>query len=459
MPSFHVRSTMPVSADELYDWHSRPGAFERLAPPWQHMSIEEQRGGIEQGAVLRFRIHQGPLSIRWEAYHDRHEPGRSFRDVQARGPFARWLHTHRFEPIDADHSALDDHVEYQPPLHAVTGPMFSALFTPQLERMFAFRHRRTMQDLTRHTRYADRPSLRVAITGGSGMIGRALTAFLRTGGHEVLIITRSPEGEDQIGWDPREDRIDASRLEGVDAVINLAGEPVSQRWSEETKERILESRRQSTALIARTISALEDPPSVLVSASAVGYYGHERGDQICTEQTPPGDDFLARVCLEWEAASDPAREAGIRVVHPRIGIVLSPQGGALEALLTPFKMGLGGRVGSGKQWMSWIALDDAVGALHYLMMERDMEGPVNLSAPHPVTNAQFTKSLGRALGRPTFLPTPTFAIKAALGSEAAETMLLGGQRALPRVLDERDFEFFYPKLQGALDHLLGAKAA
>jgi uncharacterized protein (TIGR01777 family) len=300
--------------------------------------------------------------------------------------------------------------------------------------------------------------MKVAVTGASGLIGGALVPFLRAGGHEVLrLVRRAPAARDEIRWDPEAGAVDAPALEGLDAVVHLAGENIAGgRWTEARKARLRSSRVGPTRLLAETLAGLKRKPQVLVSASALGYYGH-RGDAWLTEKDAPADDFLGRLSFEWEAAGAPARDAGIRVVHPRIGIVLDPAGGALAKMLLPFKAGLGGVVGPGTQYMSWIALDDLVAVIEHLLRRDELAGPVNAASPVPVTNAELTRTLGRVLGRPTLVPVPVFALRLALG-EMAET-LLASTRLRPERLLATGFRFRFPELEGALRHALGTPLA
>lgn len=297
--------------------------------------------------------------------------------------------------------------------------------------------------------------MKVAVSGASGLIGSALVPSLRSSGHEVVrLVRREPASPDEARWDPAAGELDRSALQGVDAIVNLSGENLGRRWTDVRKREILDSRVRSTALLARTAAALPPRPSVLVVASAVGYYG-DRGDEILTEESSAGTGFLADVVRAWEAAADPAREAGVRVAHLRQGIVLSTEGGALKQMLLPFKLGVGGRVGSGRQWWSWVSLDDVVAAYRYAL-ETDVKGAFNVTAPNPATNEQFTKALGKALRRPTLIPTPGFGIRALFG-EMGDAMLLGGQRVLPGRLLDAGFEFSEPTLEGALEHILSRK--
>jgi len=290
----------------------------------------------------------------------------------------------------------------------------------------------------------------VVVTGASGLIGTALGPALEGAGHRLIPMVRSEPAGEALHWDPDRGAIDAAGLEGVGAVVNLAGEGIgTKRWTEEQKAKIRDSRIRGTALLAETLAKLQRPPKVLVSGSAVGYYG-DRGDEVLTESSRPGDDFLAGVCAAWEAATAPAKEAGIRVSSIRTGIVLSGRGGALAKMLKPFKLGVGGKLGTGRQWMSWISLEDEVGAIVHLLGEGAPAGPVNLTAPNPATNADFTKGLGQALRRPTMLPVPRIGLKLLLGGEMAEELLLGGQRALPTRLLDSGYTFAHPDLSDAL---------
>jgi uncharacterized protein (TIGR01777 family) len=298
--------------------------------------------------------------------------------------------------------------------------------------------------------------MHVAITGSTGLVGSALVPFLTTGGHTVRRVVRDPAtaAPGDVVWDPARGTIDAAALEGVDAVIHLAGEPVSERWTREHKAAILNSRVQGTDLIARTIAGLARPPRVFVSCSAVGIYAND-SQQPLDEGGAHGRDFLAQVAEAWEAAADPVRRAGIRTAHPRLGVVLSTRGGALERLLPPFRLGGGGKLGSGKQWMSWVGLTDVVHALHHLVLTESIDGPVNVTAPTPVTNEEFSQTLAHILGRPALLTVPGFALKAMFG-EMADAMLLHGQRVVPRRLLESGFTFTHPTLEGALRFELGS---
>jgi uncharacterized protein (TIGR01777 family) len=296
--------------------------------------------------------------------------------------------------------------------------------------------------------------MRIAITGSSGLVGKQLASFLMERDHDVISVVRRAPSENEIRWDPTTGEIEGEKFEGVGAVINLAGENIAEgRWNAAKKQRIRDSRVKSTQLLAKTLASLSQRPDVLVNASAIGFYG-DRGDEPLDENSPPGNDFLADVCREWEAATSAAQEAGIRVVKLRIGVVLSPDGGALKKMLLPFRLGAGGRVGNGRQYWSWISIDDLVGIIDHALTTESLAGPVNAVAPRPTTNLEFTKALGRVLHRPTIFPMPAFAAKLALG-EMAEALLLASTRVVPRRLQETNYEFRHADLEAALRHLLG----
>lgn len=441
MPTFIHRSPMPVSAAALYDWHSRPGAFERLTPPWERVEIVDQQGDFATRRVT-LRMYQGPVPVTWVAQHRDARPGEQFVDEQVNGPFGHWVHTHRFLP-DGDRSVLEDHIEYGGGL-AGLAPGTQA----RLERMFRFRHARTAADLSRHA--GVRP-LTIAISGARGLVGDHLIPFLTAGGHQVRRLVRGRPGPGDIAWDPAKGQLDPAALEGVDVFVHLSGEPISARWTEERKREILRSRVDSTDLVARTLAGMKQPPA-LISASAIGYYG-DRGDEPLTEASPPGAGFLPDVCTAWEKAADPARAAGVRVAHLRIGVVLSARGGALGQLVTPFRLGGGGVVGTGRQWFSWIAMDDLLGMILWLAASQTA-GPVNATAPAPVTNRELTRGLGDVVNRPTVLPLPSFAVKLAFG-EMGERLLLEGAKVLPDVATRAGYRFEHPTLEGALRFELG----
>ena len=298
--------------------------------------------------------------------------------------------------------------------------------------------------------------MKILVTGSRGFVGSALVPFLTTGGHEVTRLARSQPrpGASEVQWDPATGIVERAKLEGMDAVVHLAGESIAAgRWTPEKKARIRDSRVNGTRLLCEALAGLSHPPKVIVCASAIGYYG-DRGEEVLREESGPGSGFLADVCRDWEAAAEPVRGRGIRVVHLRIGVILSPAGGALSQMLFPFRMGLGGRMGSGRQYMSWIAMDDLLGVILHALMTDSLQGPVNTVAPNPVTNLEFTRTLGRVLARPTLFPMPAFVARLAFG-EMADELLLASTRVEPARLLATAHRFGQPHLEGALRYLLG----
>jgi uncharacterized protein (TIGR01777 family) len=444
MAEYKRTTRLPVPAAEAYRWHARPGALERLTPPWEEIEVLERTGGIEHaGSRVSLKTRIGPFRKRWVAEHREAIPGRGFLDFQVEGPFARWEHAHRFRAEGDGQCVLEDRIEYELPGGWLGRALGARMVEKRLERVFAYRHGTTLSDLLAHR---GAPPMRIAVTGASGLVGSALIPYLSTGGHDAVAVER----------DGRE--FDLSALEGADAVVHLAGESIaSGRWTHAKKERILLSRVEGTRRVAERIAAMERPPRVLVCASAIGWYG-DRGDEDLDEGSPAGTGFLPDVCRAWEAAAGPARARRVRVVHLRFGVVLSPRGGALRKMLLPFRLGLGGRIGSGRQHMSWISIDDALGAIDAAIRDGSLEGAVNAVSPQPVTNARWTRVLARVLRRPAILPMPAFAARAAFG-EMADALLLASARVLPRRLMEARYRFRDQDLETCLRRLLGRDLA
>lgn len=459
---FHFTTKLKADPEAVFAWHESPGAFEALSPPWMDVKVVERSGGIRDGGQVVLSIGVGPLRMRWRLMHQNYIKGQQFQDVQVSGPFDRWTHTHKFEPVvsNGDPSCiLEDTIEFRMP--SLPLPMLATtagLIKEELRRMFSYRKEVLANQMSLERQSGK--TMTVAITGSRGLIGSALVPLLTTQGHQVRrMIRSSTDGARDVQppdvvWSPQLDGDFEAQLEGADAIVHLAGENIaSGRWDASKKRAIRDSRVSATRALAECIARMKHPPRVLICASAVGYYG-ETGDVVVDEQAGPGQGFLSDLCVDWEAATEPARSAGVRVVNARIGVVLSPRGGALAKMLPPFQLGAGGNIGSGKQYMSWIAVDDVAGALLHCLNNEEVEGPVNLVAPQAVTNANFTRALGSVLHRPTICPVPDFAARLAFG-EMADELLLASTRVKPVKLLETGYRFMYPQIEDALRHVLG----
>jgi uncharacterized protein len=453
---FARRIKIEAPAEEVFQWHTRDGAFERLMPPWEQVEVIDKIGGIKDGDQVKILTRIGPIRARWTAEHRGFKEGREFRDIQISGPFAYWEHTHSFEPTSVSESYLEDRIEYALPFGALGRIMAGGYLRRKLERLFDYRHRVTSQDIKIHKELSGGRSLKVLVTGSSGLVGTALIPFLTTGGHRVsrLIRGNTKPNKNEISWNPELGTVEKAKLEEFDVVVLLAGENIAaRRWTPEQKSRIRDSRVRSTRLLCEALGQLNRPPGVLISASATGYYG-DRADEVLLEESEAGVGFLSEVCREWEEATEPAAKRGIRVVNLRFGVVLSPKGGALAKMLLPFQFGLGGKIGRGDQFMSWISIDDVIRAIYYSMSEADLKGPVNMVSPNPVTNLEFTRTLGQVLSRPTIFAVPAFAARLLIG-EMADALLLSSARVYPGKLLASGYNFLLPELEDALRLMLG----
>jgi uncharacterized protein (TIGR01777 family) len=452
-----LATEIDAPAEAAFAWLAAPEALPRLIPPWEHACVVDRHGGVEEGARVILRVGvAGPWNRSWMACHEAIEEGHRFCDRQDSGPFAHWVHAHQVDPIDPARCLLNEVVEYRLPFSLVASPFLGRAVRRRIENMLAYRGRVAPNEIAMRWRWAESPLRRVLVSGSTGLIGEELVACLKAQGRVAWRLARreNPKHGLQIVWDPEAGQIDPAALEGFDAVIHLGGASIADgRWTDRRKRLIRESRVTPTRLLAETLARCARPPRVFLCASAVGFYG-ARGDKPVDESSIVGHDFLAKTCQEWETACEPLRRVGSRVVNLRLGAVLTPRGGALARMLPVFRKGLGGPMGGGRQWMSWIAMDDAMGAILHCIETEELAGPVNVASPEPVTNDQFAHVLGRVLGRPAFVPTPGWALRLALG-EMADALLLSGARVLPMALARSGYAFRFPTLEGALRHLLG----
>ncbi len=455
MPHFQKAVELPCSIETAFAWHEAPGAIQRLIPPWEKVSVDNYEGGLQLGKELNLVNKLGPIPLRWHARHTLYDPPFRFCDTQLSGPFKKWDHDHRFQPLNGGASRLTDSIQYTIPGGGLGNSLLGGWIRNKLEQMFHYRHTTTVGDLALHQLLKRDTPMRILVTGASGLLGSTLKPLLTTGGHEVIRMGREKSNlKDVVTWHPAKGELDKAKFENFDAVVHLAGENIAgARWNDDVKARIRDSRVKGTRFLCEELAKLKKKPEVLVCASAIGYYGN-RGDEELTESSASGTGFLADVCKEWEAAAQPAQDAGIRVVHLRFAMILSPKEGALAKMLLPFKMGVGGVVGSGKQYWSWVSVDDAASMCLFAISKPDLSGPVNAVGSQTVTNLEFTKILGKVLGRPTIFPMPAIGAKIALG-EMAEALLLSSSRVIPQVLKDANYPFRHPTLESALRALLG----
>lgn len=448
------RTRINVPVEDLFAWHERNGAIMRLTPPWAPMEMISRTGqGVEKGVQVFFRIKVFKIPIIWHAEHIEYKKNNMFKDHQIKGPFGKWVHTHRFIKDGENSSIMEDSIEYKLPFGFLSRP-FYGYAKKELDRMFAYRHRVLKHDLENSAGKTD--SKRILISGASGTIGSILVPFLRTCGHEVvrLVRTRDKLPEDCLFWDPYDGILDLESQRPFDAIINLNGLDISRgRWTDKQKKEIIDSRILSTRLLTEKIIGLEEKPEVFLTSSAIGYYG-DRGDEILTEEDSMGDCFISNVCDKWESVASPVQEAGIRTVQLRIGVVLTPAGGALQRMEIPFKTGCGVKLSHGRQYMSWISMDDVLTSILHILDNEQVRGPVNLTAPEPATNKEFSRTLAGVFLKKVYFIMPELLVSLLWGQMGRET-LLASARVQPEKLLDTGFSFQHDTLMKALKDMLG----
>lgn len=428
--------------------------MERLLPPWEKTRIISRQGGIDPGGRVELKMHGGPIPFTFRAHHVENVVGKMFRDVQEKGPFSSWSHTHHFFETPFG-STLKDEVLYRLPLQQFLPPAIKRYVETNLLQVFHHRKNLLLEDIKLHLKCSQQP-LRILISGASGILGRELIPLLSTGGHQVWTLVRRNADQDknEISWDPENDSLNPDSLPEIDCIIHLAGEYIGlSRWSEAKKSRVIESRVRGTTLLAKTAALLPKKPRVFLCASAVGYYGNSSKQNLC-ESEGPGTDFISKVCDLWERASNPASDAGIRTVLIRLGVGLTPRGGALEKILTASPFGYIRRFGSGAQHISWISSDDMISAMLHCLTCTKIEGPINIAAPEPVSNEKFMQTLSKISGRPLLIPVSAKLLKLVYGQMASE-ILLSGSHVSTKKLQDSGFQFRHPNLEMALRRLLG----
>ena len=466
MPIFERSTSIDCDRQDLFQYHSNPGALNRLIPPWEKVTIEQRSDSLKVGSEVVMRNSLFGLPIRWHARHTELRDPESFQDIQLSGPFKSWVHDHVFESKGSGHSILHDRVEFETKL-GVLGKLGLPLVRSKLSAMFEFRHLTTQADLRFQDflrQHISGRTLRVGVTGSSGLIGRRLVDMLSVLGHQAIRILRPvstdhraldfPLSSQAVVWQPGKGFSDESSMKNLDAVVHLAGKGIaSTRWSESAKQSIRMSRIEGTQTLVKDLCKLDSPPKGLICASGVGIYG-DRDSEVLDETAEIGDGFLAELARDWEKSAMEFETSGNRVAIGRLGIALHPKNGALAKLLLPFRLGLGGAIGNGRQFWSWIHVDDAAAGFLYLAANPKCSGVYNLVAPEQTDNRTFSKTLAKLVNRPLLLPVPAFAARLLLG-EMADAMLLASTRANCGRLNDERFPFRATRLEDCLRHILG----
>lgn len=452
--NYSKKTKIEASVEKAFAWHAREGAISRLTPPWAPLKMISRTGeGINKGVRIKFRLKLFKIPMTWEAEHIEYQKNKFFKDHQLQGPFAKWEHAHIFRSDSDDSFTMEDNVEFKLPFGILSRP-FYRYAKKEFGRMFSYRHRVLKYDLENHA--FETKKKRILISGASGTIGSALVPFLQTLGHNVIRLVRKKENllQDELFWDPYKGVLNIEQAGQIDAVINLNGVDISQgKWTDKQKRKIIDSRVIPTKLLVKKIKNLEHKPKVFISSSAIGFYG-DRGETILKEKASHGKSFISKVCKKWEDASEKALDAGIRTVQLRTGVVLTPAGGALARMHLPFKTGCGAVLSDGRQYMSWISMDDAISAIVHILNNNNINGAVNLTSPNPVTNKEFSKTLANAFLKKVFLKIPKFTAFLLWGEMGQET-LLASARVTPDKLLESGFSFQHEMLLPALKEMLG----
>lgn len=443
---FERKDFFSCTVEELFEYHEADGALQRLTPPWESAKLLKKEGeGIKTGAKIFLKVKVPFFQMGWVSEHTEYDYPHMFKDVMIKGPFKKWEHTHIFREEDGG-ASLTDIIEYQPPFK-IFGRLGKKFIEAKLDSMFAYRHRITKYDIQSRK---NKKSGKISITGSGGLIGQKLKPYLSVLGYDVSALNRG-ENNGEHFWDYKKQTY--NNIEDIDIFIHLAGEPIGDnRWTPARKKRIYESRIEGTRFLVDKILEMKKRPKIFICASAVGFYGN-RGDEVLTEKSSQGDDYISTVCSDWEKEAKRLENVGVRVVYMRIGVVLSPEAGALFKFILPFKFGLGGYMGCGSHYMSWVSIEDVLGSFEHVI-KNDIYGAVNITSPEPATHRSFAETLGKVLHRPSFIKIPAFSISWVFGQMGRE-LLLSSTKAVPEVLEESGYVFRHKSLESAMKKLMG----
>ncbi len=459
------RSVIPNNVNIIFDYHTRNGALERLVPPWSRLKVVSQKGGIDNDAISIFQIKLGPINFKWVSKHFGYIHNNQFQDKMIRGPFQKWVHTHSFIPQGANQCIIEDKINYVPKLGKICSEIIRKRIQNYLNQFFLYRSRILVNDLYFEKMVLEKEK-KILITGSHGLIGSALIPLLTNlGKHKITSLVRNTNNKNKhsksntghqkiIYWDPEHKKLNHHDLENFDIIIHLAGENIFGRWTDTKKQKILNSRIEGTALLSESLTKLSNPPSLLICASAIGYYGN-RPNEVLTEESSSGDGFLSDVCQEWENATKDASKIGIRVVNTRFGMVLTPKGGILHKLLESFKLGLGITIGGNKdQYINWISIEDVIKSICYSIINTSIQGAVNVVSPNPVTNLEFSNTLKKLYNTKLSIPINQHITKLIFG-QMSDELLSTNMYVIPQKLISTGYKFFNPELEDTLRFLLG----
>jgi uncharacterized protein (TIGR01777 family) len=462
---FIKRVELSSNIETVFEYHTHEEAIERLIPPWSPLQVLKSNTGLKNGTIAILRLKIGPFGIRWIAQHSGYIQNRQFQDKMIKGPLKYWLHTHSFIPNEINNCTMEDRIDYSPPFGLAGNNFINKKIRDKLYQLFYYRHHILKNDMNLWKLVGNSKGKKILITGSTGLIGSALVPFLNTvGNHHITRMVRpSSKYRDNnnnnnnariVKWDPEKDIIDIDNLNGFDTIIHLGGENIFGRWSNSKKRKLLDSRIRTTRLLCNSLSKLKSPPSTLICASAIGFYGSQ-GRKLLTEETSQGSGFLSDVCQKWEDSTESAKSIGIRVINARFGMVLTPKGGMLQKLVKPSILKIGLKFPDENQYVSWVSIEDVIGSILYSIEDSSIKGPVNVVSPNPIKMSEFMKVLSQVLDNKLNLPLAKSTLKLVFGEEFADYVVSSSSFVLPKKLTMAGYPFLNTNLENTLRLLLG----
>lgn len=456
---FVKRAKISSTVEDVFEYHTREGALERLIPPWSLLRILKSNNDIKNGSITTLRLTLGPIGIKWIAQHLGYVQNQQFQDRMIKGPFRYWIHTHSFIPDEFNYCIMQDRIDYSLPLGMRNSNFVNNLIRNNLNQLFHYRHRVLKNDINLWKLVRNNRGKKILITGSTGLIGSTLVPYLRTvGEHHVTRMTRPLSNQNHndpniVEWDPDQDKIDIDKMEGYDIVIHLSGENIFGRWSDSKKRKMMASRINSTKLLCNSLTYLKTPPSTLICASAVGFYGNQ-GNSVLTEETSPGLGFLSDLCQKWEEASESVKSIGTRVINARFGMVLTPKGGILQKLVGPAVLKIGLQMGDENQYISWVSIEDVIGSILYSIGDSSIKGPVNVVSPNPIKMSEFMDIISSVLNNRFKITLTKKALKLVFG-EFADYVVSSSSFVIPKKLSSISYSFINTDLEDTIRFLLG----